>query len=341
MIEVKKTPLFSCGRILLIFLAFLASVAYYKLFVIDPDLSWKSKLAHYALTVLSHINGSAFGKFNRKFSPHSPTTYENEGIKSTLIQIPHYQDQNVNIPAKFYQSVSQNSSTLFLYYHGGGFVHADSPLHDLFLREIAKKDVKILSVEYRLAPEYRFPIPVHDSYSALVWIKSELKKESTLGKIDRLVIGGDSAGGNLASIVAIMNKDLGLNVEISKQILIYPYLLSDLHHPVENRHYYFLSAPMLNMFVDSYLGDKIDEYKDSDLLKPMNYKKSLSFLPKTMIITAEYDPLRVDGEVYHERLLSDGVESNLYKFKSIHGFTLIPFDDYYQEALDLVINEIQ
>lgn len=313
---------------------------YYNLYYVDSHMPVVLKIAHYYITFMSYYNGMSTGNFNRKRAHSFTLPYEKDGIQTKLIQFPHYQQGNFNVTGKLYFSKNP-SNTILLYFHGGGFVQDEYKQHDDYLRDITKNDIKILSVLYRLAPEHKFPIPVHDSYSALVWVNEEMKKDdSVLGKIERIVIAGDSAGGNLASITTIMNKDLNLNLPISKQILIYPWFAINTHYP-EDQSYYCLTSSNLNFYIKAYLGENPEQFKDSKLLNPMNYKESLSFLPKTIIIVADYDPLLADGELYHQRLLKDDVDSKIYGYKTVHGFAAISFESNYQNALDLVVNEIK
>lgn len=290
--------------------------------------------------VRNYFSGMYSGNFVRSRQHIALGPYEKDGIVSTLVKIPHHQDKNYQVPAKFFTN-NQDSSILFLFFHAGGYVQDEYAQHDDYLREIAKENINVLSVLYRLAPEYKFPTNINDGYSSLVWIKNEMSNEkSILGKFKKIVIGGDSAGGNMASVVTIMNKENNLNLEISKNILIYPWMGIKSHYP-ENQHFYLLTTPVLNFYIKSYLGENLEEKINSPLVNPTKYKGSLSFLPKTIVITASYDPLKPDGELYHQRLLADGVDSKLYNFNSIHGYAVIPFIPEYKETFDLILNEIK
>lgn len=331
----------NCFRITLIIFTVLLSLVYYNLFIVDPELSWKMKLLHFFVVLRSYYTGAAFGKFNRNYTTGVTQPFEKDGIVSSFIHVPHYLEKDHQVLTKFFINKNQTSSTLLLFIHGGGFVYEESFLHDNIFREYSKSGIKILSVIYRLSPEYKFPVPVHDTISVMKWLKEEIKKEnSVLGKVDKIVISGDSAGGNLAGVGMIMNKELDINLNISKQILIYPTFFSDLDHANIDKDHYLLTSRLVNFFIKAYLGENPREHKKSLLLNPMNYNGSLGFLPKTLIITATFDPLKNEGELYHNRLLKDKVNSRVLNFNSIHGFITFSFDDHYQECLKLMTDEI-
>lgn len=330
------------GKYFFITLAILISFLYYQLIIVDPQVSWKLKLVHYFVILRSFYTGVAFGHFNRNMTHGPATCYEENGISSSYIHVPHHLEKDYKVLTKYFINKNETSTTLLLYMHGGGFVYEEYAIHDDYLREITKKGINVLSIQYRVAPEHKFPTPVHDSYSVLAWLKTEIKKEnSVLGKIEKIVLGGDSAGGNLVGVVTLMNKQMNLNLEISKQILVYPTFFSDIDHPHIEQDHYILTSRMVKFFIKAYLGDNPKEHANSTLLNPLVYKESFSFLPKTVVITATFDPLKPEGELYHKRILKDGVDSKIYNFDSIHGFAAFKFDDSYQSALDLVINEVR
>ena len=206
-----------------------------------------------------------------------------------------------------------------VYFHGGGFVFGNLDTHDAVCRAIAKESgAVVISVDYRLAPENKFPAAVDDSYAATAWVAANAER---LG-IDthRIAVGGDSAGGNLATVVAMRCRDAG-GPALSAQILIYP--LTD-HSSFETESHrecgenYFLTRAGMEWFAGHYLAS-VDQKRHpevSPLLAP-----NLKDLPPALVITAEFDPLRDEGEAYARRLEQAGVPVTVTRYPGmIHGF---------------------
>jgi acetyl esterase len=209
-----------------------------------------------------------------------------------------------------------------VYYHGGGWVIGDLNTVDTTCRALANKaGVKIVSVDYRLSPEHKFPAPVEDCYAALQWVAS---KGQEIGvDTSRIAVGGDSAGGNLAAAVAIRCRDEG-GPRIAFQLLVYP--VTD--HSFDTRSYqdnadgYLLTKDMMVWFWDHYLGN--DEEGKNPWASPLR-AEDLSGLPPALVITAEYDPLRDEGEAFAERLAQAGVPVTRTRYDGqIHAFWQMP-----------------
>ncbi len=206
-------------------------------------------------------------------------------------------------------------ATVFL--HGGGWVLGDLDSHDGVCRELAALSGHcVISVDYRLAPEFPYPTALGDALAALRWVHAHA---DALGvDADRLAVAGDSAGGNLAAVVAGMAV-----VPLRHQVLAYPVTDarcgSDSHRRFgEGR---LLTAAAMRWFVDQYLsggnGDP-DDPRVSPLLAPLS---TLASCPPTLVVTAGEDPLLDEGEAYAHRLLEAGVATSLVRFDGmIHGF---------------------
>jgi acetyl esterase len=205
-----------------------------------------------------------------------------------------------------------------VYYHGGGWVIGDLESPDQVCRALANATPSIVvAVDYRLAPEHKFPAAVEDALAATQWI-GEHAAELGIDR-DRLAVGGDSAGGNLAAVVALTARD-GAGPRIRTQLLIYPGTDMGLEHPSWRRHAAQLPLTRAGMdwFVAHYLNDEKEkvDWRASPLRA-----KSFAGLPPALVITAGFDPLCDEGEAYADALKRAGTAVTLERFSGqIHGF---------------------
>ena len=201
-----------------------------------------------------------------------------------------------------------------VWFHGGGFVVGDLESTDGTCRRLAAASgMRIVSVEYRLAPEHPFPAAVEDTRAALAAVADG----GVGGSPAWLAVGGDSAGGNLAAVCCLAGRDSGGPMP-DFQLLVYP--VTDPAHVSESRvangSGYVLSLAMMEWFEEHYAGGRLDDPWVSPLLAP-----SLSDLPPAYVVTAEYDPLRDEGEAYARRLRAAGVPVELVRYDGqVHGF---------------------
>ena len=207
---------------------------------------------------------------------------------------------------------------VLVFFHGGGWVIGDIETHDVVCRQVtAEAGISVISVDYRLAPENKFPAAVDDAWAATRWIAAH---GAELG-IDpaRLAVGGDSAGGNLAAVVALLARDAG-GPKISLQVLTYP--VTDLG--AETKSYadlaegYMLTRDSMRWFRAHYLSKEEDalDWRVSPIRAT-----SLAGLPPALVITAGFDPLRDQGQAYALRLSEAGVSVDAVCFGGmIHGF---------------------
>lgn len=226
--------------------------------------------------------------------------------------------EDAQIGIRIYTPQGTGPFPVFVYFHGGGWVIGDLDTVDTVCRNIAhESDCLVVSVDYRLAPEHKFPIPVNDCYAAVEWVS---RHAATLqGDPEKIAIGGDSAGGNLAAVVAQLAKERQ-GPALSFQALIYPavQLGSDTESYRENGEGYFLTADSMNWFFQQYLNGEED--KQNVLASPL-LREDLTGLPPTLVITAEYDPLRDEGAMYAQRLREAGVPVEYTCYEGmIHGF---------------------
>jgi len=222
------------------------------------------------------------------------------------------------ISIRVYSPKSQTPSPALVYFHGGGWVLGDLESHDHVCRALANSaSCVVLSVDYRLAPEHKFPAAVEDSYAATVWIADHADE---LGiDVSRIAVGGDSAGGNLAAVVSQMARDSG-GPKLVFQLLIYPGtdMMMNLPSVDENADGPLLTKAAMHWFVDNYLNGEED--RTNPLASPL-LASSLKDLPPAFIITAECDPLRDEGEAYALRLEEAGVPVEVEQYEGMpHGF---------------------
>lgn len=225
------------------------------------------------------------------------------------------------IPLRLYRPSSGPQSArlpVLVYYHGGGWTIGDLDTHDVLCRELANgSGCAVVSVDYRMGPEHRFPAAVEDSLAAAYWVA---RNADALG-VDpsRLAVGGDSAGGNLAAVVAICARDAG-DLPIALQLLIYPATDQRRIAPsyATNGQGYLLTHETMAYFHDHYIDDPS---KDLDWRASPLLRDDLSRLPPALVITAGFDPLRDEGLQYAQRLSEAGNRATQVCFeRQIHGF---------------------
>ncbi|KRO34170.1 MAG: hypothetical protein ABR57_03705 [Acidimicrobium sp. BACL17 MAG-120924-bin0] len=203
-----------------------------------------------------------------------------------------------------------------MFFHGGGWVIGDLNSHDGVCRSLANKSGHaVLSVDYRLAPEHIFPAAFDDCVAAVKWASENAQ---ALG-IDnsRMAVGGDSAGGNLAAAVALAEI-----VPLKFQMLIYPAVDMSMESPSinENANAPILTKSVMAWFVDHYMGSEGD--RGSIAASPMLASdEQLKRMPPAIVITAQFDPLRDEGEAYGKRLVENGVSATITRYNgAFHEF---------------------
>ena len=222
-----------------------------------------------------------------------------------------------DIGARVYRPETAGPAPTVVLFHGGGFVIGDLDTHDNMARTICRDcSAVVVSVDYRLAPEAQFPAAVEDAVAATRWAASRLEE---LGGDERLAVAGDSAGGNLAAVVAQQLRDSG-GPALAGQLLVYPAtdVTGDYPSRIENAEGYFLDLPTMVWFIQHYAADAA--VHQDPRLSPLRHT-DLSGLPPAVVVTAEYDPLRDEGEAYARALSEAGVPAEVRRFDGmIHGF---------------------
>jgi acetyl esterase len=236
------------------------------------------------------------------------------------------------IPVRIYKPAGQRLPVI-VYYHGGGWVIGNLDTHDGYCRALANAaGAIVVSVDYRLAPEHKYPAAAEDAYVATCWASENASAIG--GRSGPLAVGGDSAGGNLAAAVALMARDRR-GPAIGCQLLIYPITDGDFDTPSYHDFAteYFLTRDTMIWFWDQYCAADAD--RRQAYLSPLR-AENLRGLPPALVMTAEYDPLRDEGEAYAAQLRAAGSEVRLTRYEGmIHGFARrLNLFDQAQTALD-------
>jgi len=225
------------------------------------------------------------------------------------------------VPVRIYwpQTAPPAPLPALVYFHGGGWVICDLDTHDPTCRAITNNvGCVVMSVDYRLAPEHKFPAAAEDAYTATLWAAgnaTDLGVDAT-----RIAVGGDSAGGNLTAAVALMARDRHAP-ELVFQLMVYPVtdiVAMDTPSHRDNGEGYFLTTAAMEWYRRQYLTDLSEAAHP--YASPL-HADDLSGLPPALVITAELDPLRDEGEAYASRLLASGVPAVASRYDGVfHGF---------------------
>ena len=233
----------------------------------------------------------------------------------------------LEIPIRIFKTGEKNKiRKVILFFHGGGWISGNIDSYSVICRNMANQTgYTVVSVDYRLAPENPFPAGLSDCYEVAKQIFQD--RQFMKVKSENIVIAGDSAGGNLAAAVSLMARDKGDFIPL-KQILLYPATQSNYSEDTpftslrENGTGYLLTTKKMKDFMELYLGDKKD--LQNPYVAPL-LANDLSHQPKTLIITAEYDPLRDEGEAYGMRLEEFGNTVTVRRIPgALHGFLSLP-----------------
>ncbi len=228
---------------------------------------------------------------------------------------------------------------LVVYLHGGGWVIGNLETHDQVVRVLANRlHAAIVNVDYRLAPEHPFPIAADDSWTALLWADEHMAEIA--GGAVPLVVMGDSAGGNLSAVVARRARDAG-GPEVATQVLVYPVTDADLDTPcyLDPENQLLLTRESMIWFWDHYAPEPADrKHPDASPLQAGD----LTGLPPAIVLTAEHDPLRDEGEAYAEKLALAGVPVTQRRFRGqIHAFfTMVGVLPGSADAIDYVTEQL-
>ncbi|MBI4197772.1 MAG: alpha/beta hydrolase [Chloroflexi bacterium] len=222
------------------------------------------------------------------------------------------------VPARVYVPFGDGPFPCLVYYHGGGWVIGTLDMSDGTCRHLCTGGgCVVVSVDYRLAPEAKFPLPAEECYAAAQWVHGHAPSLDVDPR--RVAVGGGSAGANLAAAVALMARDRG-GPPLVHQLLVYPVTDRNFNTPsyIQNGAGYMLTCESMIWYWDHYLSSPADA--QNPYAAPLQ-AKDVSRLPPALVITAEYDPLRDEGEAYARRLQDAGVSTHYSCYPGmIHGF---------------------
>lgn len=274
-------------------------------------------------------------------------TYLDRCVKSSLAEkiektkdiIIKKKNHQIKIRVYFPKKKNKESFAGLIFFHGGGFVIGSIKTHDHLCRRLSRlSSAVIFSVEYRLAPEFKFPSAILDSADAVKWIFENIKKFNV--NKNKIGIAGDSAGACIAAVMSILFRKHKL-IRLSHQILIYPCTAPK---PNNKSHFTFakgflLSRKNILWFYNNYKNSSLDE---KDFRYAPIISQDLSELPKSLIIVAGYDPLRDEGIKYAEKLIHFGNDVQLINYKNmVHGFFLMTKLQDSRNAIDKTVSFIK
>lgn len=238
----------------------------------------------------------------------------------------HVERDGYTICVRIFEPDERKSDGVLLFFHGGGWVYSTIDTYTKTCATLSNMTGRrVASVDYRLAPENPFPCAIEDCYR--VAREMHLNEDALFAGAEGITLVGDSAGGNIAAVVSQMAKDRG-EFSVRRQILIYPATnnVHDERSPFpsirENGRDYLLTSRRICDYTSLYLQNPEDY--DNPYFAPL-LAFDLTGQPRTLIVTAEYDPLRDEGEAYGEKLRKFGVDTTVYRMdNALHGFFMLP-----------------
>ena len=238
------------------------------------------------------------------------------------------------IPIRIYTPAGEGPFPPLVFFHGGGWLLGDLETHDALCRELANaSDCVVVAVDYRLAPEHRFPAGLEDCYAAVRWVANNA--ETIDARPDTLAIAGDSAGGALTVGVGLLARDRD-GPAIDYQVLAYPVTnyAFDTESYEENAQGYFLTRKDMERFWDGYLRSELDgRHPYASPLRTQN----LDGLPSSLVLTSGFDPLRDEGRQFATRLSEAGVPTQSVQYEDmIHGFLTMLADPELERAHEAI-----
>lgn len=244
-----------------------------------------------------------------------------------------------DIPAFVYSPEGEGPFPVILYFHGGGFVIANTKVYEASILALVEGvQAVVVSLEYHQAPEYQYPVQVNEAFTAYSWLLSHAQQIN--GNPAKIALAGESAGGNLAAVVSLKARDSGLPLPLH-QLLVYPVVSNNVLNTsyVQNANAKPLNAAMMKWFFKHY-SEPIDAYSAYALPDKAD---SLRGLPPTTLITAEIDPLYEEGKDFAERLAHDGVAVHYQHYEGVthEFFGMAAVVNKARQAQEVAISELR
>jgi acetyl esterase len=266
-------------------------------------LDWRTKLLFWLMSHSPSVADTDLQKVRSGADSKMLSNIVFKHVKMTDIEDRLIPGRQSPLPVRIYRPIQEANLPVVVFFHGGGWVLGGLDGHDAICRRVAVENgAVVVSVAYRLAPEHKYPAQVEDAYDATCWVAEHV---TDLGaSADKLIVMGDSAGGNLAAVVSLMARDLA-GPQIAYQVLLYPSV--DSSTGFRSKQLYddtpVLSRQTMDYFRDLYFQPSVD-LKDP-YVSPL-LADDFSNLPPALILTAEYDPLSDEGNAYADRLRACG-----------------------------------
>jgi len=296
-------------------------------------INWIKSLNRPPLHTLSLKNARALNKFIKEYLTDQSSDLVLNKTENKIIKT-----LNFSIPVRIYYPLNYDvkSPTIF-YFHGGGWTLCSLDTHDSFCKKISfHTGLPLISVDYSLSPEAKFPKALNEATELLLWFQNN---HNDLGIANnKTIIAGDSAGGNIAAALVLKARELHLK-SIKAQLLIYPALDFNNKNYESYKKYsngYLLDDETIIWFEENYLNKRENgfNYFASPILE-----ENLSNLPRTCILTAEFDPIRDHGEFYAEKLSKFSVDVSCIRYNGmVHGFFL--YDGIFKQIIDPIILDL-
>jgi acetyl esterase len=355
--------------VFIVAVAVVATIAGY-LFVYQPHVHFGVKLIDLWLRVKFYQCGVyRGGVFNRGCFPVNTIAPESDGTQDGIVIknlfVPYiFNNTSHNVTVRHYAKNDTKKAPLLLFIHGGGYVVGSVGIYDKMLKNIIERTgIQVMSLDYRKAPEYPFPLAIYDIATVWDWLNHlDKNKDPLLTTIDtsKIALGGDSAGGGLtiSSTFMIRDKHIPLyqgeelhkeyewHLDLDYQILIYPSVQeANTTSKHDRNNMYILSQRSMDFFGDSYVMEirktaTEETLKNPHFLFPLR-AASFANLPDALLITATWDPLHDEGVMYGEKLQQAGVDVVHRNFDSVHGFANFAFLKESIESWDLMVDELK
>jgi len=336
-------------------------------FLFSDDIDWRIKIISPLVNYGCYMSGmSPDGEFDREMfvwldrwvTPDTSHVLQSDGVTATDVRVPFTPFEGLgedpelypkHVLVRVYQPdfVDKESNIvlpILIWFHGGGHTVGSiyDKRNDYNCRRLSQQGNIVVAVEYRLAPEHPFPADLNDAYSVLLWCASPERHPSLVnGNRNKLILGGDSAGGNIAAVLTLMAQKSQLKEQLMFQILVYPSLyVLNTNSRKKFKDAYILNEDLIEFFNDMRFGKgKTDMFIETPYVNPMKQQNILfTRVPPALIITAELDPLLDDGKTYAEFLSRNfGIRVFYHEFPhTVHGFFGFSFLPEWQQALDVI-----